>query len=164
MEFFLVAPLFLFSIFACIAVSVWSIESEAAVSLAEQAARVASSGFGSGTAENLPPGASAAILSFMRSNESGVFSGFFDTQVTASAGGVCGGGYYSVPQPAGGSRLEFCVWQTGFNTPGSAVSLPIHVRIYGYVTDFVPPMGFAGRWGKVPIDVGVQTQSLFFSQ
>jgi hypothetical protein len=187
-EFAFVAPLFFLCFFAAIDAGLWSIQTSASVSAADQAARLAAAA--AGTPESQATPAPPVLFAAVRTQ---LQNALFGTHVVAwcdPAGGPC-------PSPAVASALpgDFARCpsdpeevQRHFgprtvavcdDTSAAAAACPapplpppprcgdppmVTVRVIGFLASLVPPLsGLGWHAGEIPIDVVATTHTLRFA-
>ena len=181
LEFALVAPLFLACFFAAIDAALWAVQSGAAVSAAEQAARLAAAASGSPTSVTAP--SATALVEGVRVQ---LQQALFGTRVVAwcgADGGACSiaGGAGTCPaapadvEAAFGPRTVAVCDVENPPAPACPVApsppLPrcgdpptVTVHVIGYLASLVPPLSALGwRNGEIPIDISATTHTLRFA-
>jgi hypothetical protein len=180
-----VAPLFFLCFFAAIDAGLWAIQTSAAVSAAEQAARLAASAAGTPQSEGTP---SPQVLFAAVRNQLG--QAMFGTTVVAwcqPGGGPCsgqagGGGTFAhcpsspdqVERTLGPRTVAIC---DDTSVPAPACPAPplpatprcgdpptVTVHVIGFMASLVPPLsGLGWHAGEIPVDVTATTHALRFA-
>lgn len=181
-EFAFVAPLFFLCFFAAVDAGLWSIQTGAAVSAADQAARLAAAASGSPESEQTPP--PSALLGAVRGR---LQAALFGTRVVAwcdPGGGPCPSpGVFSrcptdpaeVELRLGPRTVAVCDDTSVAAPPCPAPPTPpiprcddpptVTVRVIGFLASLVPPLsGLGWRTGEIPIDVVATTHTLRFTR
>ncbi|HZB97251.1 MAG TPA: TadE/TadG family type IV pilus assembly protein [Candidatus Sulfotelmatobacter sp.] len=190
LEFALVSPLFLLCLLATLDAALWAVQTSAAVSSAEEAARLAAAAGGSARSEATAPTRQIVDLVAPRLRHA-----LFGTSVTAwcdpnpttpcSTIGTAGdGGFAACPgRPAdvhdrfGPRTVAICVQERSpdcvtFACPAACPSPGcagaegpnVTVRVTGYMTSLVPPaLGLGWKAGEIPIDIHVRTHAFRFN-
>ena len=179
------APLFFLCFFAAIDAGLWAIQTSAAVSAAEQGARLAASAAGTPQSEDTP---SPQVLFAAVRNQ--LRQAMFGTTVVAwcnPGGGPCsgqtgsGGTFAHCPSSPDqvertlGSRTVAVCDDTSVPAPACpAPPLPatprcgdppiVTVHVIGFMASLVPPLsGLGWHAGEIPVDVTATTHALRFA-
>lgn len=182
MEFAFVAPLFFLCFLAAVDAALWAIQTSAAVSAAEQAARLAASAAVSPQSEDTP--SAAVLLAAVRAQ---LQQALFGTRVTAwcdPAAPNCAtpsaGAFAACPTSPDevaahfGARVVAVCDQT--SAPAAACPAPplpptprcgdpptVTVRVIGFLAALVPPFANLGwHTGEIPVDIVATTHTLRF--
>ncbi|MHB8717981.1 MAG: TadE/TadG family type IV pilus assembly protein [Candidatus Dormibacteria bacterium] len=182
LEFALVAPLFLASFFGAVDAALWAVQEGAAVSAAEQAARLAAAASGSPTSAASPT--AAVLVAGVRTQ---LQQALFGVRVVAwcgpaagacdSAGvdaGTCPRLPADVEAALGPRTVAVCDVESPPSPACPAAPLPppprcgdpptVTVHVIGYLASLVPAIGaFGWRGGEIPIDVVATTHTLRFA-
>jgi len=148
-EIALVFGLFLLALFAIIDASIWGLDSMAATTAAESAARIAVAADTVGTSSQ--PAFDAAD----RAARGRLRSAMFGTRLAPARRGPCRSSAEVAADPSyGGPTIEICVHDLGNGF--------VQVRISGVAAALTPP-GLGGK-GGLPIDVIAQPHQLVFAR
>jgi hypothetical protein len=186
-EFAFAAPLFFLCFFAAIDAALWAIQSSAAVSAAEQGARLAAAAATTPLSEDTP--SPAVLLAAVRGQ---LQQAMFATTVVAwcdPAAGQCvtpsaagGGGPFArcptspaaVEERFGARTIAICDETSApappcppppqAATPRCDDPPTVAVHVVGFMASLVPPIsGFGWHAGEIPINVVATTHSLRFA-
>lgn len=176
------APLFFVCFFAAIDAGLWAVQMSAAVSAADQAARVAASAAGTPESQDTPP--PPVLLAAVRSQ---LQSALFGTHVVAwcdPRSASCPGGAAAfaqcpatpdvVEQQLGPRTVAVCDETSAAAPACPAAPLPptprcddpptVTVHVIGFLASLVPPLsGLGWHTGEIPVDVTATTHVLRFA-
>jgi Flp pilus assembly protein TadG len=187
-EFAFVAPLFFLCFFAAIDAALWTIQTSASVSAADQAARLAAAAANSPQSEDTP--SPTVLLAAIRTQ---LQTAMFGTRVVAwcdPSGGACptpvtaaapAGAFAHCPANPAEVEAHFGARTVAVCADTSTPSLPcpppplapaprcgdpptVTVHVIGFLASLVPPLsGLGWRAGEIPIDIVATTHTLRFA-